>query len=105
MTDAPLLRSYIAGAWRDGHRVVPDIDPAHPDRIVASASQADAAMAGEAVAPAAAALPQWRATPAPPRREILRRAADLLAQRAEDIPRGLPPQEGETPAHAPRAEP
>ena len=96
MNDAQLLRSYVDGAWRDGVRVVPDIDPAHPKEAVASSSLADTSLVADAVAGAYAAYAKWRATPAPSRGEILRKAADLVDQRANDIARDLTREEGKT---------
>ena len=76
MTDA--LRSYVDGVWRDGVRTVVRTDPAHPSTVVAEVSLADAALASAAVLAARKAFASWRATPAPARGEILRRAADLM---------------------------
>jgi acyl-CoA reductase-like NAD-dependent aldehyde dehydrogenase len=90
------LRSYIDGTWRDGVRLSDDLNPAHPQEILARVSLADAALAGEALRAARAAFPAWRATPAPMRGEILRRAADLLEQRAEAVGRDLTREEGKT---------
>jgi acyl-CoA reductase-like NAD-dependent aldehyde dehydrogenase len=91
-----VLRSYVDGVWRDGVRTVQRTDPAHPATVVAEASLADAALATDAVLAARKAAPAWRATPPPARGEILRRAADLLEQRAEDIGRDLTREEGKT---------
>jgi aldehyde dehydrogenase (NAD+) len=57
---------------------------------------ADAAVARDAVAAAAAAAPAWRRTVAPERGAILRRAGDLLESRAAEIGRDLAREEGKT---------
>ncbi|MGH2370662.1 MAG: aldehyde dehydrogenase family protein, partial [Chloroflexota bacterium] len=49
-----------------------------------------------AIDAARAAFVAWRATPAPARGEILRKAADLLEQRAEAVGRDLTREEGKT---------
>jgi acyl-CoA reductase-like NAD-dependent aldehyde dehydrogenase len=96
----PELRSYINGRWRDGVRLGEDRNPAHPREVVARVSLGDAGLAAEAVEAARAAFAGWRATPPPLRGEILRRAADLLEQRAETVGRDLTREEGKTLAEA-----
>ncbi|MEK7863109.1 MAG: aldehyde dehydrogenase family protein, partial [Chloroflexota bacterium] len=88
------------GGWRDGVRTVARTDPAHPSTVVAEVSLAGRDVAGAAVDAARAAFPAWRATPAPSRGEILRRAADLVERRAADIGRDLTREEGKTIAEA-----
>ncbi|WP_376793628.1 aldehyde dehydrogenase family protein [Thermogemmatispora sp.] len=94
------LRSYIGGSWRDGVRQSDDLNPAHPSEVVARTSLAGAELAAEAVQAARSAFAAWRATPAPLRGEILRKAADLLEQRAESVGRDLTREEGKTLAEA-----
>ena len=83
------LRSYVDGVWRDGVRTVVRTDPAHPSTVVAEVSLADAVLASAAVLAARKAFASWRATPAPARGEILRRAADLMEHQFENIGRDL----------------
>jgi aldehyde dehydrogenase (NAD+) len=90
------LRSFVGGTWRDGGRVNRDVNPARPSEAVAEVMQADASIASDAVAAAQAAFAGWRATPAPARGEILRKAADLLEARAPDVGRDLTREEGKT---------
>jgi aldehyde dehydrogenase (NAD+) len=92
----PELRSYVAGEWRDGAEEASDINPARPREVVARVSLAGAETAYDAVEAAREAYPQWRATTAPRRGEILRRAADILEQRAEAIGRDFAREEGKT---------
>ena len=90
------LRSYVDGVWRDGVRTVVRTDPAHPSTVVAEVSLADAVLASAAVLAARKAFASWRATPAPARGEILRRAADLMEHQVENIGRDLTREEGKT---------
>jgi aldehyde dehydrogenase (NAD+) len=54
----------------------------------------------EAVAAAAGSFADWRATPPPARGDVLRRAADLVDERADQIGRDLAREEGKTLAEA-----
>jgi alpha-ketoglutaric semialdehyde dehydrogenase len=96
----PELRSYIGGAWRAGGARTDDLNPARPTEVVARVQMADAACAAEAVEAARVAFPGWRNLPGPARGEILRKAADLLEQRAESIGREFTREEGKTLAEA-----
>jgi succinate-semialdehyde dehydrogenase/glutarate-semialdehyde dehydrogenase len=76
----------INGEWRaaEGGKTLEVHDPATGNVVkqIADASVAD----GEAAMDAAAtALPQWAATPARERAELLRHTFDLLTERAEDF--------------------
>src|SRR5262245_5939030 len=93
---APEIKSYVAGEWRDGGRTVPDINPARPAERVAQVAMGDARVAAEAIEAARTAFAAWRATPAPLRGDILRKAADLLDQRANGVGRDLTREEGKT---------
>src|SRR5438874_7988352 len=90
------LRSYIDGNWHDGARLVDDINPANPSEAVAQVSMGNTSVAVAAVEAASAAFAGWRRTPAPARGEILRKAADLLEQRASTVGRDLTREEGKT---------
>src|SRR5437773_2634621 len=90
------LRSYVNGNWYDGVRVVGDVNPANPAEVVAQVSMGSARLAVEAVEAARAVSAGWRKTPAPVRGEILRKAADLLEQRADTVGRDLTREEGKT---------
>jgi acyl-CoA reductase-like NAD-dependent aldehyde dehydrogenase len=91
-----VLQSYIYGQWREGPISFLDLNPAHPEEVVAEVHMADATLAGEAAEAARQAFPAWRDTPAPIRGDILRRAADLLEQRVEMVGRDLAREEGKT---------
>jgi alpha-ketoglutaric semialdehyde dehydrogenase len=98
----PTVASYVGGSWNSPSNavVVPDTNPAHPREVVAQARHADTALVAAAVDAAADALADWRATPALARGDILRRAADLLTERAERIGHDLAREEGKTLAEA-----
>jgi RHH-type proline utilization regulon transcriptional repressor/proline dehydrogenase/delta 1-pyrroline-5-carboxylate dehydrogenase len=71
----------VGGRERDGARH-PVLSPANLGRVVGEAGEADAALAGEALALACAAQPGWDRTPAAERAAMLRRAADELEREA-----------------------
>lgn len=77
---------FIGGRWRpaEGGRTLAVTDPATGEVIkeIADASVADGTAAMDA---ACAAFPSWSRTPARERAEILRRAFDLLQERAEEL--------------------
>jgi acyl-CoA reductase-like NAD-dependent aldehyde dehydrogenase len=96
MTPPAQLYSYVDGSWHGGAATFDDLNPAHPSEVVAEVHAADAKLAADAILAARGAFPGWRDTPAPARGEILRRAADLLEQRADEVGRDLACEEGKT---------
>jgi aldehyde dehydrogenase (NAD+) len=90
------LASYVDGAWTAGTTMLEDLNPARPSEVVARVRGADAQLATDALAAARSAFPAWRDTPAPARGEVLRRAADLLEHRSEEVARDLAREEGKT---------
>jgi aldehyde dehydrogenase (NAD+) len=94
------LMSYVAGEWRPGGETIEDRNPARPSEVVAEVRAADAALAEEAVGAAKESFAVWRGTPPPARGDLLRRGADLLERRAEEIGRDLAREEGKTLAEA-----
>jgi alpha-ketoglutaric semialdehyde dehydrogenase len=90
------LRSYIGDRYVAGNVVAPDLNPARPNEVVAEVHLAEPATARDAVAAARASFPGWRALPPPARGEILRKAADLLDERADVIGSDLSREEGKT---------
>jgi succinate-semialdehyde dehydrogenase/glutarate-semialdehyde dehydrogenase len=79
-------RLFIAGEWRDaeGGKTLPVEDPSTGEMIatVADASPADGRTALDAAVDSQA---DWAATPPRDRGEILRRAFELITQRADDL--------------------
>jgi succinate-semialdehyde dehydrogenase / glutarate-semialdehyde dehydrogenase len=91
--DAP-TKLLIGGEWGAGSAgLIPVIDPATEEAIaeVADASPQDAL---DAVAAAHAALPGWAATPPRERSERLRRAYQLMVDRAEALARLMVAENG-----------
>jgi alpha-ketoglutaric semialdehyde dehydrogenase len=88
--------SYVDGEWREGDRRSPRTNPARLRETVANTALADQGVAKSAIASAKAAFPEWRATLATARLEILRKTGDLLDARAEQIGRDLTREEGKT---------
>jgi aldehyde dehydrogenase (NAD+) len=81
--------NYIGGEWRasvSGETFV-DTNPAHPDEVLGRFQKSTAADVDAAIRAAEAALPAWRALPAPARGEMILRAALLLEQRLDDLAR------------------
>ena len=95
-----VLRSYINGTWHNGVSSVRNVNPAHVNETVAEVSQVNASSVTHAIESAHAAFPAWHALPAPLRGDILRKAADLLEQRANTVGRDLTREEGKTLAEA-----
>jgi aldehyde dehydrogenase (NAD+) len=92
----PTLVSLVGGRRREGDEIVADINPADPDERVATVSLAGPELASEAVEAATGAFAGWREMPPPARGDVLRRAADVVDERAEVIGRDLAREEGKT---------
>ncbi|PZU23181.1 MAG: NAD-dependent succinate-semialdehyde dehydrogenase [Shinella sp.] len=86
MTSYPDVKLLINGEWRDaiGGRTLPVFDPATEEKIgtVAHAEKADL---DAALTSAAKGFEIWRETSAFERSKLMRRAADILRQRKDDI--------------------
>jgi alpha-ketoglutaric semialdehyde dehydrogenase len=96
MTSPAQLRSYVDGSWQGVGATLDDLNPARPREVVAEVHSADAELAADAIRAARQAFASWRDMPAPARGDILRRAAELLEQRADDVGRDLAREEGKT---------
>jgi acyl-CoA reductase-like NAD-dependent aldehyde dehydrogenase len=92
----PTLASVVGGRRRDGDELAADLNPAAPAEQVATVSLAGPEVAADAVEAAAGAFVGWRETPPPERGDVLRRAADLVEERADAIGRDLAREEGKT---------
>jgi len=81
------VRNFIAGSWSDAEegRSFDSRNPADLRETVASVTLSGRNEVDGAVAAARAALPGWRALPAPRRGEMLYRAAELLLQNKERL--------------------
>lgn len=95
-------RNLIGGEWVGASDLASfeTRNPAHADEVLATFPSATAADAAQAAAAAAEAFPAWAATPAPARGAILFRAAELLAERLDEVARTLTREEGKTLAEA-----
>lgn len=86
---------YIDGAWcdaRDG-RKLDVINPAD-ESVVAEVAHGGRADADRAIEAAARAFPAWRATSVQDRAKILKKTADLMRDRADQIARTLTSEQG-----------
>ncbi|HET9582291.1 MAG TPA: L-glutamate gamma-semialdehyde dehydrogenase [Gemmatimonadota bacterium] len=63
----------------------PSIDPAAPDRVIATFPKGDAAHADRAVAAATEAFESWKRVPAEERVEIVLRGADIMRRRRLEL--------------------
>ena len=84
----PVLQNYIDGKWQAAKSgaTFENRNPA-TGAVLHEVANSGAADVAEAAAAAEAAFPEWRATPAPKRGEILFRAAQLLLERKEELAR------------------
>jgi len=98
-----LLRrqAYVAGAWidADSGETFPVVNPANGE-TVAEVPRLGAAETRRAIAAAEAALPAWRHAPARERARVLRRLADLMAEREEELAALLVTEQGKPLAEA-----
>ncbi len=88
MTAYPTLKMLIGGEWMTdgGAGTMPVTNPA-TETVVAQCPKASVEQLDAALAAADAAFARWAATPAAQRYGVLRRAADLLRERAPAIAR------------------
>src|SRR4051794_29822024 len=77
---------YIGGKWRDGAAGGPiDVEDPATEETIAEVAKASAEDASAALAACADAQADWQHTPPRDRGEILRRAYELLTERADDL--------------------
>lgn len=95
MPSYPDVLLHIAGRWRpgEGGKTIPVINPATEETLgtVAHATRADLDAALEATR---AGFETWRKTSAFDRSKVMRKAADLLRERADDIARLMTMEQG-----------
>src|SRR5215217_2026652 len=92
----PSYGHFIAGTWRGAGGELENRNPADPSTVVSTHGLATVQDVEEAYAAARAAAPGWRRTSPVKRGEILLRAAELIAARAEEIAAELTAEEGKT---------
>ena len=88
MTTYPQVRMLIGGKWiaDGGEGAMPVVNPA-TEKAIGHAPKASAEQLDAALEASENGFPVWRRTPAIERFRIIRRAADLLRERAESIAR------------------
>lgn len=97
----PTLTSTAFAQHLIGGELVGDAErerrnPARAEEVAVVSPEGSESDANAAIAAAAAAQPAWANTPAPARGAVLLRAAELLAQRQDDIAADLVREEGKT---------
>jgi aldehyde dehydrogenase (NAD+) len=95
-------RLFIAAAWVDSESgaVFDSVNPADTSDVVGRFQAGTGADVAMAVAAADAALPAWRATPAPKRGELLYRFGALMAEHKERLSRAMTREMGKVLAEA-----
>lgn len=88
MTTYPEIKMLIGGEWiaSGGDGEMPVINPA-TEAVIAPCPKVSKEQLDAALAAAHEAFPAWSATPGAERHKVMRRAADLVRERAEDIAR------------------
>ncbi|MEA2421983.1 MAG: succinate-semialdehyde dehydrogenase / glutarate-semialdehyde dehydrogenase [Thermoleophilaceae bacterium] len=76
---------YIGGKWRDGSLGTLDVEDPATEETIASVADASAEDASAALGACAEAQAEWQHTAPRDRGEILRRAFELITERAEDL--------------------
>src|SRR6476661_5617624 len=86
VVDAVPKKLYVGGEWRDGSasESIPVEDPA-TEEVIAEIANADASDASEALASCVEHQAEWQHTAPRERGEILRRAWELITERADDL--------------------
>ncbi|GKZ15225.1 aldehyde dehydrogenase family protein [Haladaptatus sp. T7] len=94
--------NYIDGDWTESASgdTFTVHNPANKNEIVATYQQSASDDANRAVEAAVAAQDEWAATPAPERGRILKRTADALDARKDELTETLTTEEGKTLAEA-----
>ena len=94
--------NFIQGFWKEaaGGRTFSSINPADTGDVVGEFAASSAADLAAAIDAAHAALPDWRGRSAFARGEYLRKAADLLEGRLEQVARAMVRENGKTIAEA-----
>ncbi len=97
----PDVTLFIDGAWTpaSGNRTIPVANPATGETI-GSVSHADRGDLDRALAAAEKGFRAWRKVSAYERSKLMRKAADLLRQRADDIARLMTQEQGKPLAEA-----
>ncbi len=92
---APVYGHFINGEWTTPEETFENISPID-GQVVSHHAKGSAGDAGNAIAAATEAFDSWRRMGAVERGNILYKASDILAQRANEIGRDLTREEGKT---------
>jgi alpha-ketoglutaric semialdehyde dehydrogenase len=97
-----IYQNLIGGEWvtSTSQKRVPNINPANADEVLGEVPLSTRAEAIAATEVAAQAYQSWRRLPAPKRGAIVGRAAQIMAERKEEIARALAREEGKLLAEA-----
>ena len=97
-TEVKTYDNYIAGEWRAARSggTFENRNPANVDDLIGHFAASGKEDVDDAVAAAAEAAASWRATTAIARANILLKAAEILAARANEVGRELTREEGKT---------
>ncbi|QBD83549.1 aldehyde dehydrogenase family protein [Ktedonosporobacter rubrisoli] len=81
------LSHYVAGEWlaAKDEQWSEDLNPSDTTQILARVPQGQPAVVDRAVEAAQSAFRAWKATPGPAKAEILHKAANLLAQKRQEL--------------------
>jgi acyl-CoA reductase-like NAD-dependent aldehyde dehydrogenase len=94
-TETARLAHYINGEWVQGDGDLQHtVNPARPEHFVSSWYAATNQIVDDALAAGAQAAESWRATTPHQRAEILRRTADLIEARTDEIAQNLADEQG-----------
>ena len=90
--------NYVDGEWVESETgdTFEVYNPANTDEVIGAFQRSSSEDATRAVEAAAAAQPDWAATPAPQRGAILRDVSELLAERKDELAEALVREEGKT---------
>jgi aldehyde dehydrogenase (NAD+) len=90
-----LFRNLIGGEWVDGE-AIPNINPSDTNDVVGEYARASKDDAQAAIAAAKAAFPAWSRSGLLERHAVLRKTADEITARKEELGRLLSREEGKT---------
>lgn len=99
VTEPVSLKHLVGGEWHDGDEAGPPVvstNPAHPADVVATYRHADTSLMHRALSSAQAAQRNWAKVGPIRRGLVLRRAAELLSERLEELARLMTAEEGKT---------
>lgn len=91
-------RNFIGGAWTppESGEYLPNLNPANREEVIGQFPNSSAKDAAAAIEAASGAEPGWAALSSHARGEFLRKAADVLESRVDEIARDLMREEGKS---------